>query len=525
MSRRFAPILCIALASLTLALAGHGCGSSSGDGDGGSSGGGGTTGTTSPGTGTGGGGAAAALAVATPATGLTGDIPLDITISHPQPGTRVDIEVEYSIDAGLHFAPATAAPGGSGSMGLQATPAGATYRWLWASVADLGRTDQTFVRLRARPVRPAGAAADSATFEVKNAALGSPFTRYPYVQKVAAGSAVIMWRTPVAEVGSVQFGPTPLFGASASEAAPTTDHQVEIAGLAPASTCFYRVFSGSGAPLGPVESFRVPGDAATQTRMRFAVFGDSGTANATQYKIAALMRAADPDFYLHMGDVIYPIGAASDYDPKFFVPYRENFRRAPVYPAIGNHDILSGFGSPYTDAFECFRNPNGSEKYYTFEYGNARFIAVDTSLGFMLPGDPQHRWLVNELARQGPWTWTFVFHHHPPYSGGSHGSQYQIRYLVAPHYEQYGVDAVFTGHDHNYERTRPIKDFNAAGRGVVYYVSGGAGAGLRGVSAERYTEVIASEHHYLLVEIDGRTFTSTAYREDGSVLDTWTFTK
>ncbi len=471
----------------------------------------------------------ATVAVTTPAAGLSGDIAIDLTVSHPS-SLPVDVEVEGSADGGATYFPTTPAAGAAGPSGLASAPApaGAVHRYVWASAADLGATDQRAVRLRVTPVGPArGAPAQTGVFDVLNSSLpGAVLARYPYVQRVDATSALILWKTTVPQQGAVEYGPTPALGSVAVEGAPGTAHRVEIAGLAPGSTAHYRVL-GDGARLGPVETFRVPDPAAA--RVRFAVVGDSGNGGRTQRRVADLMRAADPDFYLHTGDVIYPAGEERHYDERFFDPYRENARRAPFFPSLGNHDIIAYLGDPYLEAFEVPRtNPARSERYYAFEWGPARFLALDTSLGFIIPGSPQHLWLIDELNRPGPWTWTFAFHHHPPYSSSPEftaGSNLLIRHLVSPLYEQAGVDVVFTGHAHVYERTRPRRDFAGAGPGVVYIVTGGGGAGTHPAGTSSFTAVSVEAHHYVLVEIDGRTLTATAIRDDGSVLDAFTIAK
>ncbi len=535
----FVLVLVLVLALVPACTSGGG-GGGGGKGKGGIGGGAGG-GSTTPGSGSGSGQAQPATATAETPTGAAGDVDFFYTLAHPG-GSPADIAVDYSVDGGRSYYPATAGPGGDGTTGLSTTASGGggsggggsgvRHRYVWSSLTDCAATDQYEVRLRVTPIAPAaGTPSESAVFTVSNAALASPgaavLLRYPYVQKVTQTSAVVHWRLDRAALGAVEYGTTPALGAVATSSGPATEHALDLAGLTPGAPCFYRVL-GDGFRMTPIEQLKTAND-ASQQRFRFVVFGDSGNGGNSQRAVADLMRAAGPDFAIHVGDVIYPYGSDDDYTPKFFGPYRDLLRRAPIFPSLGNHDILAFLGDPYLQNFDLFtNNPDGSERYYSYTYGHSRFIAIDSSLGFIIPGSGQHTWLIDQLqnpANQTGSTWTFVYFHHAPYSSGQHGSNYLIRYLVSPIFEQAGVDVVFTGHDHNYERTDPVRDFVSGGPGVVYFVSGGGGASTRNVGSSGFTAYSEEVHHFLQVDIDGRTLTAQAIREDGTVADTWTYSK
>ena len=128
------------------------------------------------------------------------------------------------------------------------------------------------------------------------------------------------------------------------------------------------------------------------------------------------------------------------------------------YAALGNHD----------DANEVMYKPfnMGGKKYYTFKPPNAsvRFFALDSN--YM--DKEQLAWLEKELAASQS-DWKIMFFHHPLYSSGAtHGSTLPLREQIEPLFVKYGVDVVFSGHDHFYERIKPQK-------GIYYFVSGGAG--------------------------------------------------
>jgi len=104
------------------------------------------------------------------------------------------------------------------------------------------------------------------------------------------------------------------------------------------------------------------------------------------------------------------------------------------------------------------------KEYYRFVKGNVAFYSLNSN--YM--DKKQLEWLENELAKDTS-EWKVTFHHHPPYSsGGKHGSDKALRKVVEPIFLKYGVNAVFTGHDHFYERIKPQK-------GIYYFVSGAGG--------------------------------------------------
>ncbi len=513
-----------------LALAATGCESGSGHsiaaappaaGGGGSGSGGAASGTGTV--------ALAASATAdTPPNGPARDIDFTYTLTHPG-SAPTDVAIEYSTDGGGAWFPASPGSGGDGTTGLTTSPSGARHRFVWNAAGDVLATQQREVKLRVTPKAPAaGTPAATARFEVDGSALAAPLrlARYPYVQRVLGDSAVIVWRTDRASHGTVEWGLTPLLGnvAAPAQPSPRTHHEIEIAGISPPGSIVYYRVSGDGSPLGPGERFRAA--CGPSQPYKFAVFGDGGVGGNSQRRVTSQVAAYDPDFMIHTGDVVYPTGAQSDYGPNFFSPYRDILRRSPLFLSIGNHDILSSFGGPYVENFVLpANNPSGTEKYYSFVWGNSKLIALDTAIGFIVPGSPQHVWLIDELNKPRP-DWLFVYFHHATHSTGSHGSNYPIRYLVGPLFERAGVDIVFTGHDHHYERSKPVRDFTSSGPGIVYYVTGGGGAGTRGVSGNKpWSAKVEQVHHFLGVEVTGRTLSVDAIRDDGTLIETFSLTK
>jgi 3',5'-cyclic AMP phosphodiesterase CpdA len=127
----------------------------------------------------------------------------------------------------------------------------------------------------------------------------------------------------------------------------------------------------------------------------------------------------------------------------------------PFYAALGNHD------DPTQRYYKPF-NMNG-ERYYTFSKGSARFFVLDSN--YM--DQAQLKWLEDGLSNAND-RWKIAYFHHPLYSSGEkHGSEVDLRTQVEPLFIKYGVDVVFAGHEHFYERIKPQK-------GIYYFIEGGS---------------------------------------------------
>src|SRR5215210_1890760 len=195
--------------------------------------------------------------------------------------------------------------------------------------------------------------------------------------------------------------------------------------------------------------------------VRFVVIGDTGTGGKEQYQVADLMteyRKVYPfEFVLMMGDNLYKGEKAEDYKKKFEIPYQRLLdEKVKFYATLGNHDESN------QRLYENF-NMNG-EEYYRFKKGNVAFYSLNSN--YM--DKKQLKWLEDELAKDTS-TWKICFFHHPPYSsGGKHGSDTKLREVIEPIFLKYGVNVVFAGHDHFYERIKPQK-------GIYYFVSGAGG--------------------------------------------------
>jgi 3',5'-cyclic AMP phosphodiesterase CpdA len=212
-------------------------------------------------------------------------------------------------------------------------------------------------------------------------------------------------------------------------------------------------------PSLPADQFKFP---LKSNSVRFAAIGDMGTGGAAQYEVAQRMLAARQpfpfDFVIMLGDNIYGGSSPRDFKKKFEAPYKPLLDAGvKFYAALGNHD------NPNERFYKLF-NMEGAT-YYTFKKGNVRFFVLDSD--YMDP--KQLAWLETQLRNAGTGDWKICYFHHPLYSSGkTHGSSTELRLLLEPLFTRYGVDVVFSGHDHVYERVQPQK-------GIYYFTEGSSG--------------------------------------------------
>jgi predicted phosphodiesterase len=196
--------------------------------------------------------------------------------------------------------------------------------------------------------------------------------------------------------------------------------------------------------------------------VRFAAIGDMGTGEPPQYETAQQMLKARQtfpfDFVIMLGDNIYGGSKPVDFDRKFAVPYKPLIDAGvKFYASLGNHDNTNErFYTPF--------NMNG-ESYYTYKKGKVHFFVLNSN--YMDP--KQSAWLETQLRDAGNGDWKICYFHHPLYSSAKyHGPSLDLRQSLEPLFVKYGVDVVFAGHEHVYERVRPQ-------HGIYYFTEGASG--------------------------------------------------
>ncbi|MEI7633629.1 MAG: metallophosphoesterase [bacterium] len=330
-------------------------------------------------------------------------------------------------------------------------------------------------------------------------------TRGPYLQNLQPSRVTIVWKTDMASDSEIVYGPASSYGFKIGDPSTVTQHALTIPNLAKSQTYHYKVKSGGAALTGDL-TFRAGKD-STFTSFTFAAMGDHRSSPPAHLAIAQRVRLTDPELILDTGDLTNDGNKASNWDPQFFTPEKDVMSRICLFPSIGNHD---GTAQNYLDYFVLPAQSSGSERYYSFDYANAHYVVIDSYSNFS-QGSAQHNWLVRDLEVNKNKPWLFAMMHNPPYSSSSHGSDLPTRNTLCPLFEAGGVDVVFSGHDHDYERSLV--------NGVLYIVTGGGGAPLYKSGRNSWTQFSSSQHHFTVVNVDNTTCAIQAVASDGAVID------
>lgn len=285
--------------------------------------------------------------------------------------------------------------------------------------------------------------------------------------------------------------------------------RARLEGLSPDRLYRYRVqLDGKHTAEQTFKTFPLPGEPVS-----FVVFGDTRTNHDIHARIAKRIAAENPDFVLHTGDLVSNGARLEDWS-MFFEAERPLLAEAPIFSAVGNHEVRGVLNSSWWDRWY----PHN--RYYAKRAGVVLALFVDSTQSYS-PGSRQHTWLKQKLSdarrdiESGIPLWIIVMHHHPAWSSGHHGSTTAIQRELTPLYEAYGVHAVMQGHDHLFERLEHA--------GVTYYVTGGGGAPLYESTGIPQTQARAKAHHYVKVSADADSMRITAVDLDGNILDKKTF--
>ena len=405
----------------------------------------------------------------------------------------------------------------------------------------------------------------------------TPFlTRGPYLQQGMPTSVIVRWRTDTAGPGRVRYGPSPTnLNRLVEDPTVTTEHVVEIEDLKPATTYYYAVETAQLRVAGGDDNHYLvtspPSGDPGPTRIW--ILGDSGTANSDAARVRdayyAMGGKSSTSLVLLLGDNAYDSGLEIEYQRALFDMYADVLRTTPVWPTIGNHETAQLPNPlptiPYFNIFtlptrgEAGGLPSGTEKYYSFDYGNIHFICLDSMTSDRSPGGPMLTWLADDLAATSA-PWIIAFWHHPPYSKGSHDSDRDIELIemrsnAVPILEAGGADLILAGHSHSYERsflinghyghsttfTSSMKVDGGSGRdatpyrkgttatashvGTVYAVSGSAGKITGGPLDHPAMFISLNNLGSMVLDIDGATLKAVFLRENGTVADRFTIDK
>jgi hypothetical protein len=266
-----------------------------------------------------------------------------------------------------------------------------------------------------------------------------------------------------------------------------------------------------------------------------------------------------------LGDNAYPSGTDAQYEDAVFRMYTNRLPNTLLYPALGNHETYHTPDPQEMDYLRIFSLPtdaraggmaSGTELYYSFDYANAHFICLDSMVSDRSSSGAMYAWLEQDLMATTN-EWLIAFWHHPPYTKGSHDSDWEpelvgMRENILPLLEAYGVDLVLCGHSHCYERSyllhghygtsdtltpQMIVDshsgreeehgpYRRGGQpGTVYVVAGSSGQTSGGPLNHPVMFTSLNELGSLVIEVNDKRLHAKFLRENGSIDDYFSLSK
>ena len=313
--------------------------------------------------------------------------------------------------------------------------------------------------------------------------------RGPYLQTATQKGIIVRWRTDEPDISLVRYG-TELgkWDLSAGDKNLTREHSVTLTGLQPYTKYYYLIEGLEKDTLqgDALNSFTTLPVAGQEHKYRIGVFGDCGNNSVNQRNTRDQFEKFLGDSVLNawilLGDNAYSFGKDVEYQSNFFNIYKDNLlKRAPLFPAPGNHDYhderysadLAQTSKPiaYYQNFSMPANgesggtASGTAAFYSYDIGNIHFLSLDShgeednnSRLFDTLGR-QVSWIKKDLEANQNKDWVIAYWHHPPFTMGSHNSDEErqlikIRENFISILERYGVDLVLCGHSHSYERSK-----------------------------------------------------------------------
>ncbi|HNC34758.1 MAG TPA: metallophosphoesterase family protein, partial [Bacteroidia bacterium] len=299
--------------------------------------------------------------------------------------------------------------------------------------------------------------------------------RQPYLQMVADSAITIRWRTNVLCQTAVLYGNDPdSLNFTMTDSVNVIDHEIRLTGLSPDTRYYYAVSDGINILQGDSNNyFKTAPVKGMSKHVRIWSMGDTGINTIDQNNVRdAFLNYNDTlpiDLLYMLGDNAYYSGTDQEYQDAFFQNHYEDIlKNIPVFSVAGNHENYTANAitqtGPYYDIFtfpkngECGGLPSGSEAYYSFDYGNIHFIALETNtLSLLQTGSVMLNWLQSDITATQQ-KWKIVVFHNSPYTKGGHNSDTEtdlilIRQNIMPILDQHKVDLVLCGHNHVYERS------------------------------------------------------------------------
>jgi len=360
-------------------------------------------------------------------------------------------------------------------------------------------------------------------------------------QNDTAHTIVVTWKTTTANAGDIVCYDTNSGGGDSSRYQSSVAgsnhtysgaggyvHDVELTGLSP-NTTYYFICGGETGGWSAERKFQTAPD--SRTSVTFVAGSDSRDNPTMRDAVSQAMAGFNPSFVLYVGDAV-SAGTNQALWGNWFTGMDDYWvtenggLTIPIIPVLGNHEGMA------TNYFEQYSLP-GNEQWFSIDWGpDLHIIALNNYGG--VTGE-QLDWLKNDLAEHENCIWKVALFHEPAFSGSSgHGSSASIQQYWVPLFDNYHVDLVVSGHDHDYERTYPINynisnntPMSSPENGTIYVVSGGWGAPLYGGSPQWWTASGPEpKYHFTTVDIyENGMLHFRAIDKDGNIIDEFSIQK
>lgn len=247
-------------------------------------------------------------------------------------------------------------------------------------------------------------------------------------------------------------------------------HKAAATGLASNTAYYYRI---GDTALNVWSSVGVFTTAPTSGPFTFIDLSDTQFAGQAGAKVAAdtistaLAQSKNAGFIINNGDIVD--NKSEEQWDLLLKTAQSSLIGTTIMPASGNHDAGN---STFIDHFNLDTpiKKTSTGAYYSVDYSNAHFVVLNTnesSGDYDEFSNAQVDWLKADIgaAKSAGAKWIIVVMHIGPYSTSEHSADSNVkdtREKIPPLFNELGVDLVLQGHDHVYERSKPITDGIAA---------------------------------------------------------------
>lgn len=316
-----------------------------------------------------------------------------------------------------------------------------------------------------------------------------------------------------------------------------TISEVLLTGLEPDTTYCYRATGDTGSsPTFEVSTLPAAGP------ITMTLFSDHGRSAASNANVQRLIET-DPDLHLIAGDISYANGNQPIWDAYFdqIQPYAAQI---PTMAALGNHEVEDNFG---TQAFRSRFAFPGRELFYSLDVGRAHIVVISGGAALDETTPDEFAFLDADLAQAaarraaGELDFIIAMQHFPIWSNhdGRGPCDAALVAVEEQYLQRYGVDVFLTGHNHHYERSKPmiygqpttdeVTSYGPDRLGMIQVISGGGGQSLYNFVApddfQDWSAAYAKRFHYTTLELDTGILTVTARATDtNEILDRFELT-